>query len=65
MNLDELRALIAVVDTGSMIAASKVTRMPRVSLRRRLDELEARAGVALLVCMFLDVIVIFVGEVMV
>lgn len=49
MNLDELRALIAVVDTGSMIAAAKVTRMPRVSLRRRLDELEARAGVALLV----------------
>lgn len=48
MDLDELRALVAVVERGSMARASKALRFPMATLRRRLDELEARVGVKLL-----------------
>ena len=48
MDLDELRAFVAVVDRGSMARASKALRFPMATLRRRLDELEARVGVKLL-----------------
>ncbi len=48
MDLDELRALIAVVETGSFSAAAKSLRFARATLRRRIDELEARLGVPLL-----------------
>jgi DNA-binding transcriptional LysR family regulator len=48
MDLDELRAFVAVVDRGSIAAASKSLRFPVATLRRRLDELEARLGVKLL-----------------
>lgn len=48
MNLDELRAFVAVVETGSIVAAARSLNFARATLRRRLDELEARAGVALL-----------------
>jgi len=48
MDLDELRAFVAVVDRGSIAAASKSLRFPVATLRRRLDELESRLGVKLL-----------------
>jgi DNA-binding transcriptional LysR family regulator len=49
MNLDELRAFLAVVDGGSLAAASTALRFPMATLRRRIDELEVRMGVKLLV----------------
>jgi len=48
MNLDELRAFVAVTETGSILAAARSLNFARATLRRRLDELEARAGVPLL-----------------
>jgi DNA-binding transcriptional LysR family regulator len=39
---------MAVVETGSFVAAANSLRWPRATLRRRVDELEASAGVALL-----------------
>jgi len=48
MNLDELRAFVAVAETGSIVAAARSLNFARATLRRRLDELEARAGVPLL-----------------
>ena len=48
MNLDELRAFVAVGETGSIVAAARSLNFARATLRRRLDELEARAGVPLL-----------------
>lgn len=48
MDLEELRAFLAVVETGSFLGAERSLRMPRATLRRRVDALEARAGVALL-----------------
>jgi DNA-binding transcriptional LysR family regulator len=49
MNLDELRVFLAVVEGGSLAAASKSLRFPMATLRRRLDELEVRLGAKLLV----------------
>lgn len=48
MDLDELRAFITVVETGSIQSAARSLRFARATLRRRLDELAARAGVPLL-----------------
>lgn len=48
MNLDELRAFLAVAEAGSIAGAARIAQTPRASLRRRIDELEARAGTALL-----------------
>ncbi|KPK15084.1 MAG: LysR family transcriptional regulator [Myxococcales bacterium SG8_38] len=48
MDLDELRAFVAVVETGSIVAGARSLNFARATLRRRLDELEARAGVPLL-----------------
>ncbi|MCA9517696.1 MAG: LysR family transcriptional regulator [Myxococcales bacterium] len=48
MDLEELRAFLAVADTGSLVAAAKTLQMSRPTLRRRIDQLEARAGVPLL-----------------
>lgn len=48
MDLDDLEAFLAVVRTGSVAAAAETLSVPRSTLRRRLDELEARAGVPLL-----------------
>jgi len=48
MNLDELRAFVAVGETGSIVAAARSLNFARATLRRRLDELEARAGVPLM-----------------
>ncbi len=47
MDLEELRAFLAVADTGSFLTAAKTLRMPRATLRRRIDQLEARACVLL------------------
>lgn len=47
MDLEELRAFLAVADTGSFLTAAKTLRLSRATLRRRIDQLEARAGVLL------------------
>ncbi|MCA9578153.1 MAG: LysR family transcriptional regulator [Polyangiales bacterium] len=49
MDLDALRAFLAVVETGSFVSAANARRTARATLRRRVDELEAAAGVPLLV----------------
>jgi DNA-binding transcriptional LysR family regulator len=49
MDLDEMRALAAVVETGSLFGAAERLGWPRATLRRRVEELEARVGVPLLV----------------
>ncbi|MEM9455282.1 MAG: LysR family transcriptional regulator [Myxococcota bacterium] len=48
MDLEELRGFLAVVETGSMLGAATSLGIPRGTLRRRVDALEARAGVPLL-----------------
>jgi DNA-binding transcriptional LysR family regulator len=47
MDLEELRAFLAVVEAGSFLAAADALGISRTTLRRRVDTLEARAGVAL------------------
>ncbi|KIG11864.1 Transcriptional regulator, LysR family protein [Enhygromyxa salina] len=47
MDFEETRALLAVIDSGSFKAAAEAVKQPRATLRRRVDALEARAGVAL------------------
>ncbi len=49
MDLDQLRALIAVVESGSYTAASKLLPTSRVTLRARVEALEAEIGAPLLV----------------
>lgn len=48
MDLEELRAFLAVVETGSFLGAERNLKMPRATVRRRVDALEARAGVSLI-----------------
>lgn len=48
MDLDEVRAFVTVVDTGSFKAAATTSGLPRGTLRRRVSALETRVGVALL-----------------
>ncbi|MCH2108695.1 MAG: LysR family transcriptional regulator [Polyangiaceae bacterium] len=48
MDLDELRAFIAVADTESFSAAAKSLNFARSTLTKRVDELELRSGVQLL-----------------
>jgi DNA-binding transcriptional LysR family regulator len=48
MDLEELRGFMAVATTGSFLGAATNLGVPRGTLRRRIDALEARAGVALL-----------------
>lgn len=47
-DLEELRAFLAVVDAGSFVAAADALGTARTTLRRRVDALEARAGVKLI-----------------
>ena len=47
MDLEETRAFLAVLDHGSFKAAAERVRQPRATLRRRVEALEARAGVSL------------------
>lgn len=48
MDLEEFRAFLGVVETGSFLAAATSLNMARATLRRRVEALEARAGVPLL-----------------
>lgn len=48
MDLDELRVILAVAETGSVLAASERLRLTRTTLRRRLEALEARVGAPLI-----------------
>ena len=48
MTLDELRALLEVIETGSINRAAAQLGMPRTTLTRRLDALEAEFGAPLL-----------------
>jgi DNA-binding transcriptional LysR family regulator len=48
MDLEETRAFLAVLDHGSFKAAADLVNQPRATLRRRVESLEARAGVSLL-----------------
>lgn len=47
MDLTEVQALVALADTGSLLGAAEALLISRSTLRRRLEALEARAGVAL------------------
>jgi DNA-binding transcriptional LysR family regulator len=49
VDLDALRAFLAVVESGSFVAAAAALRASRASVRRRIDELEAAVGAPLLV----------------
>ncbi|MEN0065336.1 MAG: LysR family transcriptional regulator [Myxococcota bacterium] len=49
MDLETLRALIAVVEMGSFVAAGRRLGMARPTLRRRIEALEAEVGTALFV----------------
>ena len=48
MDLDELRAFIAVADTGSFSAAAKSLKFAGATLKQRIDKIETRSGVELL-----------------
>lgn len=48
MDLDDLRAFIAVADTGSFSAAAKSLNFARNTLRKHVDNLETTSGVQLL-----------------
>jgi DNA-binding transcriptional LysR family regulator len=48
MDLEELRAFLHVVESGSFLAAAEALSVSRTTLRRRVGSLEARAGVPLL-----------------
>ncbi len=48
MDLEETRAFLAVLDHGSFKSAADIVKQPRATLRRRVEALEARAGVSLL-----------------
>lgn len=48
MDLEELQSFLTVLETGSFLAAERSLKVPRATLRRRVDSLEARAGVPLL-----------------
>lgn len=48
MDLDDLRAFLAVAETGSVLAAAEQLKVARTTLRRRIDALETRTGAILL-----------------
>lgn len=48
MEFDQLRAIIAAIDHGSLLAASRVLGVSRTSVRARIDALEEELGFALL-----------------
>lgn len=47
MDLESLRALLTVLDQGSLAAAAEHLRLPRSTLRRRIERLEALVGAEL------------------
>ncbi|WP_224246298.1 LysR family transcriptional regulator [Hyalangium gracile] len=64
MDLEELRAFLDVVETGSFLAAADALGVSRTTLRRRVEALEARAGVALLKSTRQGVVLTEAGEVL-
>lgn len=49
MDLDQLRAFLAVLEHGSLLSAAAALKISRAALRERLDALEVELGVTLLV----------------
>jgi DNA-binding transcriptional LysR family regulator len=64
MDLEELRAFLDVVETGSFLAAADTLGVSRTTLRRRVEALEARAGVPLLKSTRQGVILTQAGQVL-
>ncbi|MFP2925696.1 LysR family transcriptional regulator [Pyxidicoccus sp. 3LG] len=64
MDLEELRAFLDVAETGSFLAAADALGVSRTTLRRRVEALEARAGVPLLKSTRSGVILTEAGEVL-
>ena len=64
MDLEELRAFIDVVETGSFLAAAESLGVSRTTLRRRVEALEARAGVPLLKSTHQGILLTEAGEVL-
>lgn len=48
MDLEELHVLVAIAETGSLLAASERLKLTRTTVRRRIEALEARVGAPLL-----------------
>ncbi|NOK16807.1 LysR family transcriptional regulator [Corallococcus carmarthensis] len=64
MDLEELRAFIDVAETGSFLAAADALGVSRTTLRRRVEALEARAGVPLLKSTRTGIVLTEAGEVL-
>jgi DNA-binding transcriptional LysR family regulator len=64
MDLEELRAFLDVVETGSFLAAAETLGVSRTTLRRRVEALEARAGVPLLKSTRQGILLTEAGEVL-
>lgn len=64
MDLEELRAFITVVESGSFLAAASSLGVSRTTLRRRVGALEARAGVPLLESTHQGVVLTDAGQVL-
>lgn len=64
MDLDELRAFVTLVEQGSLLEASHALGLARTTLRRRLEALSSRMGVALYTSTATGVEVTEAGEVL-
>jgi DNA-binding transcriptional LysR family regulator len=64
MDLEELRAFLDVVETGSFLAAAESLGVSRTTLRRRVEALESRAGVPLLKSTRQGILLTEAGEVL-
>jgi DNA-binding transcriptional LysR family regulator len=64
MDLEELRAFLDVAETGSFLAAADALGVSRTTLRRRVEALEARAGVPLLKSTRTGIVLTEAGEVL-
>lgn len=64
MDLEELRAFLDVAETGSFLAAADSLGVSRTTLRRRVEALEARAGVPLLKSTRTGIVLTEAGEVL-
>ncbi|HYI03014.1 LysR family transcriptional regulator [Hyalangium sp.] len=64
MDLEELRAFLDVAETGSFLAAADSLGVSRTTLRRRVEALEARAGVPLLKSTRQGIVLTEAGEVL-
>lgn len=64
MDLEELRAFLDVVEAGSLLSAAEVRGVSRTTLKRRIEGLEARAGVALLETTSRGIVVTEAGQIL-